>query len=108
MKNIPNSDAGYQEFVECLYRDFPAMLSWRHRITHERLFTGFYADPAWLLDIRKLLSDLQLLNSINSLELPVFRDFKSKRGLLSIHYDGGDALADELIEVLEDSVNAKV
>jgi len=108
MKNIPNSDAGYQEFVEWLYRDFPAMLSWRHSITHERLFTGFCADPAWLIEIHKLLSDLLLLNSINSLELPVFRDFKSKRGLLSINYDGGDALADELIDALEDSVNAKV
>jgi hypothetical protein len=108
MENIPESEATYRDFIAGLYHDFPSMLTWRHSVTHEKLYAGFCADPAWLLDIRKLLSDLQFMDSINSIELPLFRDFKSKRGALSIHYDGGDALADELIDALEDSVNAKI
>lgn len=106
MQHAPRSEKEYQEFVKSLYCDFPVMLAWQHSVTEETLYTGFCAEPQWLPSIRKLLEDLVFLNTINSIDLPVFRDFKSKRGLLSIHWDGGCHLCDELIDALEASINA--
>lgn len=108
MENIPESDKAYTDFIEALYDEFAAILTWRNSVTQEIHFTGFSADPKWLPAIRKLLADLTFLHSINTLEIPTFRDFKSKRGWLSIHWDGGDALADEMIDSLENKVNSNL
>lgn len=103
MNTTPESDNDYNEFVDGLYQDFPTMLTWEHSITGEELRTGFCVQPQWLPEIRRLLENLELLATINLTEKPLFRDFKDKRGHLSIHYDGGDDLADQLIESLEQS-----
>jgi len=101
MQHVPRSEKEYQEFIESLYSRFPEMLTWKHSITGEVLITGFCVQPQWLPEIRRLLENLELLATINLTEKPLFRDFKDKRGHLSIHYDGGDDLADQLIESLE-------
>lgn len=106
MENSPKTDTEYKEFVEALYEEFPSMLQWRNSASGQDEFACFSADPAWMPSIRKMLADLQFLYSINSIELPVFRDFKAKRGLLSIHWDGGCPLADEVVDALEDVINA--
>lgn len=106
MEKAPETDSEYMAFVEALYDEFPSMLRWHNSATGQDEFACFGADPAWLPSIRKMLADLQFLYSINSIELPVFRDFKSKRGYLSIHWDGGCPLADEVIDALEDVINA--
>tara|TARA_R110001592_G_scaffold112965_3_gene311604 strand:- start:6711 stop:7037 length:327 start_codon:yes stop_codon:yes gene_type:complete len=103
MQQAPRSEKEYQEFVESLYSHFPEMLTWKHSITDEELRTGFCVQPQWLPEIRRLLENLEFLATINLSEKPLFRDFKDKRGHLSIHYDGGDDLADQLIESLEQS-----
>jgi hypothetical protein len=101
MNTTPESDNDYDEFVDVLYKEFQTMLTWQHSITGEELRTGFSVQPQWLPEIRRLLENLELLATINLTEKPLFRDFKDKRGNLSIHYDGGDDLADQLIESLE-------
>jgi hypothetical protein len=101
MNTTPESDNDYNEFVDGLYQDFPTMLTWENSITSEELRTGFCGQPQWLPAIRRLLENLELLATINLTEKPLFRDFKDKRGDLSIHYDEGDDLADQLIESLE-------
>ncbi|MBB5188305.1 hypothetical protein HNQ57_002584 [Zhongshania antarctica] len=101
MYTTPESDNDYDEFVDVLYKEFPTMLTWRHSITGEELRTGFCVRPQWLPEIRRLLENLELLATINLTEKPLFRDLKDKRGNLSIHYDGGDDFADQLIESLE-------
>ncbi|MFT7293007.1 MAG: hypothetical protein ACI87Q_000853 [Pseudohongiellaceae bacterium] len=95
----------YKDYIESLYLDFPTMLTWQHSITGEELRTGFCVESHWLPDIRRLLESLALLTQINSIDPPLFSDFKAKRGYLSIHYDGGDEMADKLIEILEEKVN---
>lgn len=78
------------------------MLTWPHSQTGETLYACFSAARTDLPAIHKLLSDLRFLRSINSVELPVFRDFADKRGKLSIYWDGGCDLCDQLIEAVED------
>jgi hypothetical protein len=101
MHEAPRSETEYQEYIESLYWHFPEMLTWQHSMSGEELRTGFCVQPQWLPAIRRLLENLELLATINLTEKPLFRDFKDKRGYLSIHYDGGDDLADQLIESLE-------
>ncbi|WP_374972376.1 hypothetical protein [Spongiibacter marinus] len=96
------NDKDYSDYIEKLYQDFPEMLTWRHSQTGELFHACFSADPDDLAAIQKLLLDLRFLGSINSVELPVFRDFKDKWGKLSINWDGGCDLCDELIEATED------
>jgi hypothetical protein len=105
MHDAPRSETEYQEYIELLYRRFPEMLSWQHSITGEVLRTGFCVQPQWLPAIRRLLENLELLATINLPEKPLFRDFKDRRGHLSIHYDGGGDLADQLIESLEETTS---
>jgi hypothetical protein len=105
MDTTPKSDNYYDEFVDVLYKEFPTMLTWQHSITGEELRTGFCVQPQWLPAIRRLLENLELLATINLSEKPLFRDFKDKRGHLSIHYDGGGDLADQLIESLEETTS---
>ena len=44
---------------------------------------------------------------MNLIDPPIFRDFKDKRGLLSIYYDGGDELSEMLIEGVEKLINRR-
>ena len=88
-----------------LRNTYPEYLSWRHSVTDEILYAGIYIDDAWIDIIECLLNDIDTLCKDNPTDAPVFRDFKSKRGYLSIHYDGGSDDVDKLVEAAEDNAN---
>jgi hypothetical protein len=88
-----------------LRNTYPEYLSWRHSVTDEILYAGIYIDDAWIDIIERLLNDIAALCRDDPTDAPVFRDLKSKRGYLSIHYDGGSDGVDRLVEAAEESAN---
>jgi len=104
VNNYPQTDKEYRDYLESLYHEFPDLITWRHSITGEELQAGFCVAHDWLPHIRRLLENIQTLGEINCIEVPVFRDFKEKRGSLSIDFDGGDDLVDKLVDIIEENL----
>ncbi|MFT6402326.1 MAG: hypothetical protein ACJA2D_001644 [Pseudohongiellaceae bacterium] len=99
------SDGEYQDYIDRLYKEFPTLLTWPHSITGERLRAGFCVPASWLPHIKHLLENIRMLDNMHSIEPPIFRDFKEKRGYLSVHYDGGCQLAERLVDILETNID---
>lgn len=103
--NTPSTRAEIDAYKIRLYLEFPEFLTWHHSVNGRIERAMFCVPGEWLPSIRELLEHLQTLNALGNIDIPQFRDFKEKRGYLSIDYDGGCALVDRLVNDLEQSIN---
>ncbi|WP_062816870.1 hypothetical protein [Alcanivorax sp. NBRC 102024] len=107
MRKVPTTLEQYEEIVAHLYREFPTLLSWESGVYNLRFYASFTIDPWWFPAVWQLLENLASLDAMNLIDPPIFRDFKDKRGLLCIYFDGGDELSEMLIEGVEKLINRR-
>ena len=104
---VPKTDKDYYELVERLIHQYPKLLTWKNSYTGEINVTGFSADPEWMPEIALTLKEIHEFCVDCDFNLPLFRDFKSKRGNLCVNYDGGSPAVEKLIDELEETISGR-
>lgn len=90
------------QIEDSIHERFPELLTWYDESIDGYHCAGLCVPPGWYALILQLLEEVQAHVSETGEDAPVFRDFKDKRGYLSVIYDGGSNSIDDLIFHFED------